>query len=189
MSPTEISTDSSSTIKVVNFPKLAADGFNWPTYLEWINNAIIAVKRLQRHLSETVHKPEELVEQDGKWYKMKGENQEARPLTNDELDKHENKIDVYQQPEVQVCKIIYGTIDKSNFVCIKGEPTIAAIWKKLMAIHADKESMFQTDLVTKLQTAWFTEGDKMSTHLTNMISIYKCFIKIGSPITDESFNT
>jgi len=153
MGPAEISTDFSSTIKVVNLPKLTADGSNWSTYSEQINNAMITVKGLRRHLSGTVRKPEELVERDGKWYKMKGESQEATPLTDDELDKHEDEIDVYQQHEAQVREIIYGTIDKSNFVHIKGEATAAAIWKKLTAIHADKGSMFQTDLVTKLQTA------------------------------------
>ena len=89
-------------------------------------------------------KLEELEEQTGKFYNSKT----TLPLTDDKLEAHENLIDTYEQKEVTLCEIIYRTVNHSTFIQIKGEPTAAAIWKKLQSIHADKRSMFKMDLLT-----------------------------------------
>ena len=49
--------------------------------------------------------------------------------------------------------------------------------------------MFETDLLTQLQTIHYTEGDNMCTHLTKMSEIRDCLAEIGAPITDASFNS
>ena len=91
MGPTEVSTDS-STIKVTSLPKLAADGSNWTTYQDCIINTIKA-KGLHQHLIGTAHKPEELEEWTGKFYKP----ETTLPLTDDKLEAHENLIDTYEE--------------------------------------------------------------------------------------------
>ena len=155
MGPAEVSTDS-STIKVTSLPKLAADGSNWTTYQDYIVNAIKA-KGLCRHLIDMACKPEELEEWTRKFYKSKT----MLPLTNDELEAHRNLINTYEQKEAMLCEIIYGTVNRSTFIQIKGEPTAGAIWKKLQLIHANKGSMFETDLLTQLQTICFSDSDSM----------------------------
>ena len=162
MGPTKVSTDSLN-IKVTSLPKLAADGSNWITYQDHIVNAIKA-KGLHRHLLGTVCKPEELEEWTRKFYKP----EIMLPLTDDKLEAHKNLIDTYEQKEVMLCEIIYETINRSTFIQIKGKPTAANIWKKLQSIHTDKGSMFETDLLTQLQTICFSDGDSMQTHLIKM---------------------
>ncbi|KAF8231113.1 hypothetical protein L208DRAFT_1278687, partial [Tricholoma matsutake] len=45
------------------------------------------------------------------------------PLTNEELEKHEKKQDLYDQHQATIQDIIYHTVDKSTFLQIKGEKT------------------------------------------------------------------
>ena len=110
-------------------------------------------------------------------------------LKADEIEAHKNEIDAYVQKEATLRKIIYGTVDRSTFVQIKGEPTTAAVWKKLQSIHADKDSMFETDLLTQLQTICYSDGDSMQTHLTKMTELRDRLTEIGAPITNMSFNS
>ena len=85
---------STSTIKVVNLPKLAEDGSNWVMYQEHVENAIMATKGLQRHLLGTTHKPETLKQKkDGKWYKPGS----TIAMSEDDCDKHEETVDTYEQ--------------------------------------------------------------------------------------------
>ena len=157
MGPTDVSTDSASTIKVTSLPKLAADGSNWTTYQDRVTNAIKA-KGLRRHLSGTARKPEDLEERtSGEFFKPGAQSL----LTDDELETHEKEIDDYEQKEATLREIIYGTVDCSTFIQIKGSPTAASVWKKLQSIHADKGSMFETDLITQLQTIHYSDGDSM----------------------------
>jgi len=94
MGPTDVSTDSASTIKVVSLLKLTSDGSNWTTYQDHVVNAIKA-KGLRCHLSGTVCKPDNLEECDGKFYKPRT----MSALTNAELEAHGNEIDTYEQKE------------------------------------------------------------------------------------------
>ncbi|KAG6837635.1 hypothetical protein C0991_002910, partial [Blastosporella zonata] len=95
---------------------------------------------------------------------------EAKPLTDTEIDTHEDQMENWLQKEAQVCEIIYGTVDQSTFLQIKGETTAAALWKKLTSIHADKGAMFESDLIGRLQNSRFIENGKvdMRTHLANL---------------------
>jgi len=184
MGPADISTDSTSTIKVTSLPKLAADGSNWSTYQDHVVNAIKA-KGLRRHLLGTVHKPEDLEERNRGFFKPKTES----PLTDDQLEAHENEIDAYEQKEAMLHEIIYGTVNRSTFVQIKGAATAANVWKKLQSIHANKGSMFEMDLITQLQTIRYSDGNSMRTHLTKMTELRDHLAEIGAPITDASFNS
>jgi len=132
-----------------------------------------------------VRKLDNLEERDGEFYKPRT----MSALTNSELEAHENEIDAYKQKEATFQEIIYGTINRSTFVQIKGETTAANVWKKLQSIHADKGLMFKTDLLTQLQTIRYTKGDNMRTHLTKMSEIRDHLAEIGAPITDASFNS
>lgn len=109
-------------------------------------------------------------------------------MTAEEVEKHEDAIDIYEQREAQVREFIYGTIDSSTFIQIKGN-NAAEVWKRLVAIHAMKGDMFQTDLLNKLQTIRYIEGEDMRTHLGIMKGIRERLAETGSTITDDSFNT
>jgi predicted GIY-YIG superfamily endonuclease len=148
MGPADISDMSSTTnTQVLNLPKLRSDGSNWSTYQERILNYVTS-KGLKRHLLDTTRKPVELREQDGLFYK----GITPDPLTEEEIEEHEGEEDKYEQQQAAVRKVIYRTVDKSTFLQVKKETTAAAIWKKVISIHADKGSMYETNLLTQLQT-------------------------------------
>jgi gag-polypeptide of LTR copia-type len=63
------------------------------------------------------------------------------------------------------------------------------VWKKNILIHADKGSMYETTLLTQLQTICFTDGDDMREHLVNMNQIRERLAEINCSLMDESFMT
>ncbi|RDB27836.1 Retrovirus-related Pol polyprotein from transposon TNT 1-94 [Hypsizygus marmoreus] len=166
----------------VTVPKLASNGSNWPTYSARIMNTLTS-KKLRRHVIGTARQPEELQERNGSFYK----EQMLNPLSDKELEEHEDAVEEWLQKEAQVREIIYGTVDQSTFLQIKNEPTAATVWKKLTSIHADKGIMFETDLLMRLQTSRYVEGDDMRKHLTDLTSLKERLAEIGSPLSDESF--
>ena len=119
-----------------------------------------------------------------KWY-IKGT---TMALTNEEIEKHGDAINIYEQWEAQVQEFIYSTVDASTFTQIKGNNT-AEVWVKLVAIHSKRGEMFQTNLLNKLQTIWYIKGEDMWAHLGMMQGIWERLAEAGSSITDDSFNT
>ncbi|KAG5633044.1 hypothetical protein DXG03_008705, partial [Asterophora parasitica] len=107
-------------------PKLASDGSNWFLYQERVLNALTS-KKLRRHVTGTARKPEDLTESGGDFFKRGS----LAPLSDKELEVHEDEVDDWLQRQAQVREIIYGTVDKSTFLQIKNEPTAADVWKKL----------------------------------------------------------
>jgi hypothetical protein len=81
----------------------------------------------------------------------------------------------------------YRTIDKSTFIQVKNKIYAAAIWKKVISVHADKGSMFETNLLTQLQNSCYVKGDAMWEHLAKMVEIKERLAEMGCPLSDESF--
>ncbi|KAG5352070.1 hypothetical protein C0989_003995 [Termitomyces sp. Mn162] len=164
---------------------LVADGSNWPTYQEHITN-VITSKKLQRHLTGTACKLATLVEHDESFY---WDNKSLALLSDKEIDDLEEAMEGWLQKEAQVHKIIYSTVDQLTFCQVKGEPTAAAIWKKLTSIHGNKEAMYKTDLLAQLQNTCFVKNSKINicTHLTNMVVVKEHLTKIRCPLSDASF--
>ena len=150
----------------MDLPKLCSDGSNWSTYQECIPNYITS-KGLKRHLLGTARKPVELMERSGSFYK--GTNPD--PLTEEEIEEHEDEEDKYEQQQATVRKVIYQTIDKSTFLQVKNETTTATVWKKVISIYTDKGSMYETNLLTQFQTLRLTDNGDMWEHLTKMCEI------------------
>jgi hypothetical protein len=109
------------------------------------------------------------------------------PLTEEEIEKHESGQDEYEQKQASVREVIYRTVDNTTFIQIKNEKDAAAVWKKLASIHADKGSMYETNLLTQLQTTRYVEGDNMREHLAKMTEIKERLAEINCQISDESF--
>ncbi|KAG6828837.1 hypothetical protein H0H87_000613 [Tephrocybe sp. NHM501043] len=67
----------------------------------------------------------------------------------------------------------------------------AVIWKKLTLIHANKGTMFETDLLNQLQMSRYVKsGDiDVCTHFANLVVIKEQLTEIGSPISDPSFTS
>jgi len=130
----------------VTLPKLASDGSNWSL--------------------GTVRKPVELREQNGSFYK----GSSLAPLSDKEVEDHEDMMDEWLQKEAQVREVI-----------------AAAVWKKLNVVHGSKGVMFETDLLARLQNSRLVEGEDMRIHLSNLTSIMQRLQEIGSPLTDEFF--
>ena len=132
----DVSTSDNTTIKVTQLPKLASNGENWLTYHddERVLNAATA-RGLRHHLVGTALQPSPLIEKAGKFYLS---DTAVTPLTDKALEEHETSFDTWEQKEAQVRELIYNTVDSSSFLQIKGEKTVAALWKKLMSIHGNK---------------------------------------------------
>ena len=184
MGQQDVSTSDNATIKVTQLPKLASDGENWLTYHERVLNAATA-HGLRRHLVGTALQPSPIIEKDGKFYLSATD---VTPLTDEALEEHETSVDTWEQKEAQVRELIYNTVDSSSFLQIKGEKTVAALWKKLTSIHGNKDAQFEEYLLGKLQTACYAENEDMCTHLTTMNTLRERLSEIGSPISDVQFN-
>ncbi|KAF8223593.1 hypothetical protein L208DRAFT_1104906, partial [Tricholoma matsutake] len=131
MGPADISDMSStSNNQVQSLPKLRGDSSNWATYSERVLNYLTS-KGLRRHVLGTARKPEELDEHNGSFYKRNS----LALLTDEEVEKHEEAQDSYDQMQAAVCEVIYRTVDNTTFLQVKNESDAAAMWKKVASIH------------------------------------------------------
>ena len=174
---------SSSSVKVTNLPRLAEDGSNWVTYKERILNNLTS-KGLMRHIRGTARQPVQLIERNGSFYRPN----ELSPLSDEDLEKHEDSVDSYDQKEAQVREIIYKTVSKSVFLDIKDESSAARVWSKLVAIHETKGTMTYTDTLTKLSMARYADGKNMRAHISTMKELRERLAEMGNPINDDQFS-
>ena len=174
-------------------PKLRSDSSNWATYSERILNYLTS-KGYRRHVLGTARKPEVLVEKDGKYYRpastVAAEGKEPdppKPLSDEELEKHEDSVDLYIQLQAAVREIIYRTVDKTTFLQIKNEEDAASVWKKVSSIHADKGSLYEANLLVQLQNTRYKEKESMREHIGKMRELRERLAEMNAPISDESF--
>ncbi|KAG5335143.1 hypothetical protein C0989_002207 [Termitomyces sp. Mn162] len=92
----------------------------------------------------TTNKPVALIKHERFFYH---DNRSLALLTDDQIDKIEDAMEEWLQKEAQVDEIIYSMVNQSTFHQVKGEPTTAAIWKKLTLIHGSKGAVYKTDLL------------------------------------------
>jgi hypothetical protein len=119
MGPADISDMSSTTNKeTLNLPKLWSDSTNLATYQERIIN-YLTLKGLKKHVLGTVRQPIKLEERGGDYCKPHS----LAPLTDEELEKHEEEEEAYEQKQVAIREVIYWTVDKSTFLQVKNEIT------------------------------------------------------------------
>ncbi|KAG6901407.1 hypothetical protein C0995_012326 [Termitomyces sp. Mi166 len=173
-----------STLKLT-IPKLMADGSNWLTYQEHVQNAVTS-KKLRCHLVGTTCKPVALIKHSGSFFLN---NNSLFLLLDKEIKEHEDAIEDCLQKEVMVHKIIYSMVDQFTFYQVKGELTAADVWKKLASIHGNKDAMYESDLLAQLQNAHYIKNGEidMRTHLAKMVVIKDHLTKIGCSISDASF--
>jgi hypothetical protein len=167
----------------LSLPKLLANSSNWSTYQEHILNAITS-KGLKRHVMGNARKLADLTEINGEYYKPRA----LTPLEDDQLEKHEEAQDLYEQNQVTVHEIIYQTVNRSTFLQIKEEKMADSVWKKLISIHANKGGMYETELLVKLQNIRYTEGSDMREHLAQMIEIRERLAEMNVSLSEKLFD-
>ena len=182
MGPGDTSDLSSTNNQALSLPKLRDDSSNWATYSERILNYLTS-KGYCRHVLGTVRKPEDLVESGGKIYLGKSKE----PMTDEQLAKHEDAMDLYDQMQAAVREIIYRTVDKTTFLQIKNESDAASVWKKVTSIHAEKGSMYEANLLVQLQNTRYDEKGSMREHLWKMTELRERLAEMNAAISDESF--
>jgi gag-polypeptide of LTR copia-type len=183
MGPADISDMSlTSNNQVQSLPKLRGDSSNWATYSERVLNYLTS-KGLRRHVLGTARKPEELDERNGSFYKRNS----LAPLTDEEVEKHEEAQDSYDQMQAAVREVIYRTVDNTTFLQVKNESDAAAMWKKVASIHADKGSLYETNLLMQLQNTRYAEGESMRDHIAKMTELRERLAEMNTPVSDESF--
>ena len=111
--------------QALSLPKLWDDGSNWATYSKCILNYLIS-KGYCQHVQGTVCKLEVLNQHHGSFYRPSS----LAPLSDDELQKHKEATDLYDQMQAAVQEIIYWTVDKTTFLQIKNEEDAASVWRK-----------------------------------------------------------
>ena len=117
-----------------------------------------------QHVCGTACQPVQLTEHNGSYYHLN----KISPLSDEDLEKHEDSVDSYDQKEAQVQEITYETVSKSVFLKIKDESSAAGAWSKLVAIHEAKGTMTYTNTLTKLSSAHYTNGKSMQAHISTM---------------------
>ncbi|KAK6971543.1 hypothetical protein R3P38DRAFT_2586940, partial [Favolaschia claudopus] len=184
MGPEPDSNVSSSSLKITKLPKLKDDGSNWGTYKDLAMNAIVA-KGLRRHVTGTVRVPPTLEERDGEFFLPN----RLAPLSEDELEAHEDKLDEYLQKQAQVRQIIYETVSEATFMRIKTQPNAQLMIIALTNIFENKGEMVQMDTLTRLQTMRCLADDDVVKHITEMQRLKEALAAMGAPITDHAFST
>src|SRR3979490_462954 len=183
MSPETTNTMSSSSLKIVNLPKLKDDGSNWITYKERIMNTLTH-KGLKRHVTGSARKPKETeLRDDGEYYLPRS----MVPLSDDQVEDYEKKMDEFAQKQASVREVIYETVSKSTFLQIKNEADASSLWKKLALIFEGKGDLVQADMLTKLHNMMCTEDDDVQVHITDMVEIKEELAGMGAPINDVQF--
>ena len=182
MGPDDITDMTSTSSNKMLLPKLRGDSSNWATYSERILNYITS-KGYRRHIQGIARKPETLDERNGAFFKAGS----LAPLSDDNLEKHEDARDLYDQAQAAVPEIIYRTIDKTTFLQVKNEVDAASVWKKVASIHADKGSLYEANLLVQLQNARYNEKESMREHLGKMTELRERLAEMNAPISDESF--
>ncbi|KAJ7231727.1 hypothetical protein B0H12DRAFT_986303, partial [Mycena haematopus] len=163
-------------------PKLKDDGSNWGNYKEMVFNAITA-KGLRRHATGTAKAPAELVSRDGEYFFPN----RLAPLSEDELEEHETKIDEYLQKQAQVRQIIYETVSEAMFIRIKSQATAALMLGQLISIYENKGEMVQMDTLTRLRTMRCLDDDDVVKHITEMQRLKEALDTMGAPLDDTHF--
>ena len=116
----------------------------------------VCLARAQRLTTSTACKPETLNESNGAFYKPGS----LAPLSDDEIVKHEETTDLYDQMQVAIREIIYRTVDKTMFLQIKNEKDAASVWRKVASIHADRGSLYEANLLVQLQNTRYNEKER-----------------------------
>ena len=101
--------------------------------------------------------PVQLTECNGSYYCLN----KISSLSDEDLEKHKDYVDSYDQKEAQVREIIYKTVSKSVFLEIKDESSAAGAWSKLVAIYKAKGTITYADTLIKLSSAHYTDGKSM----------------------------
>src|SRR5215471_4504867 len=183
MSPGIENSMSSSSIKILNLPKLLDDGSNWVTYKERIFNTLTQ-KGLRRHVIGNAKKPiEPELRDDGEYYLPKT----MTALTEDELEELETKKDEYLQKEASIREVLYETVSQTTFMQIKNEPTSALVWQKLVTGFQGKGELTRLDTLSKLQALICLETDNVRKHISSMIELKEELAGMGAPVTDDAF--
>ncbi|KAJ6524325.1 hypothetical protein B0H19DRAFT_972187, partial [Mycena capillaripes] len=174
MGPGTDSMSSTSQLKITSLPRLKDDGSNWINYRDLAMNTLFA-KGLRRHA---------LVGRDGAFY-LPGR---LAPLSDDELEEHETKVDEYLQKQAQVREVIYQTVSEATFMRIKNAPTAHLMLQQLAAIFEGKGEMVQIDTLTRLQSLRCPEDGDVILHITEMKRLKEAFDSMSAPIADAQFS-
>ncbi|KAJ7105208.1 hypothetical protein C8R44DRAFT_745927 [Mycena epipterygia] len=154
---------STSQLKITRLPKLKDDGSNWINYRDLAMNTLTA-KGLRRHVVGTIKAPKELVVRDGAFY-LPGR---LAPLSDDELEEHETKLDEYLQKQAQVREVIYQTVSEATFMRIKSAPT-AQLMLQQLSLRCPEDG----DIIL---------------HITEMKCLKEALDWMSAPIADAQFS-
>ena len=89
--------------------------------------------------------------------------------------------------QAAICEVIYRTVNNATFLQVKNEVNAAAMWKKVISIHADKGSLYETNLLTQLQNTRYAEGESMRDHISKMTELREWLAEMNTPVSNQSF--
>lgn len=186
MGPATIMSETTA-IKLVSTTKLEDDGSNWVAFEEKITNKFLD-KGLGRHLRGTARIPPHPVEHKGNFYRST-DTGFSHPLSDDDLEKLEDKLEEYEQKEAKMRCIIYESISDSTFNEIKGEATAALVWKKLTAAMTGKGDLVREHLLTRLSNMSCPDEGDMRKHLGEMKILRERIEGMGLKIEDNQYTS
>lgn len=131
MSLTPSSTSTSN--QLYSIPKLSADGSNWVLYKQRLESAITA-KGLRRHLIGTAKEP----------------NPPKKDATTDDLEKHEDAIELYLQAREAANSMIFSTIPERLQIKVIALKSTKEIWETIQQEFEDQSEIVQIDILHRM---------------------------------------
>ena len=177
----EDSTSSSTKVKAYSIPRLAADRSNWITWKQQTLSSLMSIKGVQRHLNGTAHVPPSIP--------MHPPNHLLNEDELDELDKIEEKWDVYNQCEASIKAQILTTISESLVIEIQALDTDKKLWDALCEKHENRALTVVVDLRCRLYVLKCLDDSNVKVHIQSLNTMYQQLRGMGEEISKGNFTT
>ena len=175
----EDSGSSSIKAKSHTIPRLATNGSNWITWKPQALNSLLSSKGVHRHVQGTIHMPPPVP--------MYPQGHILDKDELEELEKIEEKWDLYNQCEASIKVQILTTIPKATAVEIQSLVTGKEMWDALCAKHEKKALTVIVDLQHRMYALKCLDEGSVKTHIETLSSMYEQLKGMGEKIEDGNF--
>ena len=161
----EDSGSSSTKGKPHSIPRLATNGSNWITWKQQTLNTLLSSKGVHRHLQGTIRMPPPIPSYPN-----------GHTLDDDEieeLEKIEEKWDLYNQHEAMIKAQILTTIPESTAVEIQSLKTGKEMWDTLCNKHEKRALTVIVDLWRRIYALKCLDEGNVKTHMETLSSMYE----------------
>ena len=188
---TDILLSSNKNDTSLSVPKLRDDGSNWADHKPRIRKAMGA-QGIWKHVEGTAFKP--------KQYDLLGSTyvlpDGATPVTEDQVETRESKVEEYERKQYLAQHIILSTTATCIGAKIKNMSTAKDMWEEVKKDATTKSTLFIIDAEDQLTSMRCNESTDPKNHLSEIKTHFKLMTRrrdnltnIGSTLSDTRFST